>query len=44
MSSPHAWTHGTVLIDGASYFDFAQNGDAQDWAIDPAKLTALTKR
>jgi hypothetical protein len=31
-------------LDGASYFDFAQSGDAQDWAIDPTKLSPLTKR
>jgi hypothetical protein len=41
MDPWHAWP---VLIDGTSYFDFAQSGDAQDWAIDPTKLSALTKR
>ncbi len=41
MDPWHAWP---VLIDGMSYFDFAQAGDAQGWAIDPAKLSGLTKR
>jgi hypothetical protein len=41
MDPWHAWP---VLIDGQSYFDFAQAGDAQDWPIDPAMLPALTKR
>jgi hypothetical protein len=41
MDPWHAWP---VLIDGTSYFDFAQNGDAQDWAIEPAKLSGLTRR
>jgi hypothetical protein len=36
------WRVWPVLIDGTSYFDFAQVGDAQDWAIDPAELSALT--
>jgi hypothetical protein len=37
----HAWP---VLVDGKSYFDFAQAGDAEDWAIDPTGLVSLTKR
>jgi hypothetical protein len=37
----HAWP---ILIDGRSYFDFAQAGDPQRWEIDPAGLTPLTKR
>jgi hypothetical protein len=41
MDPWHAWP---VLIDGTSYFDFAQAGDAQDWSIDPSKLSPLTKR
>jgi hypothetical protein len=41
MDPWHAWP---VLIDGTSYLDFTHNGNAQDWAIDPAKLSALTKR
>jgi hypothetical protein len=41
MDPWHAWP---ILIDSTSYFDFAQSGDAQDWAIDPSKLSPLTKR
>jgi hypothetical protein len=41
MDPWHAWP---ILVDGTSYFDFAQNGDAQDWTVDPARLTAFTKR
>jgi hypothetical protein len=37
----HAWP---ILIGDKSYFDFAQSGDAQDWPIDPARLTPLTSR
>jgi hypothetical protein len=37
----HAWP---ILVDGRSYFDLAQAGDAQRWEIDPAGLTPLTKR
>jgi hypothetical protein len=41
MDPWHAWP---VLVDGKSYFDFAQAGDAEDWGIDPTKLSTLTKR
>lgn len=41
MDPWHAWP---VLVDGKSYFDFAQVGDVQDWEIDPTKMSALTKR
>lgn len=37
----HAWP---ILIGDKSYFDFAQSGDAEDWAIDPNELVPLTKR
>jgi hypothetical protein len=37
----HAWP---ILIGDKSYFDFAQSGNAEDWAIDPARLVPLTKR
>jgi len=41
MNPWHAWP---ILIGDKSYFDFAQSGDAEDWAIDPNALVPLTKR
>jgi hypothetical protein len=41
MDPWHAWP---ILIDDRSYFDFAQGGDARDWAIDPTQLVPLTQR
>jgi hypothetical protein len=41
MDPWHAWP---VLVDGQSYFDFAQAGNAQGWAIDHTHLAPLTKR
>jgi hypothetical protein len=41
MDPWHAWP---ILIDDRSYFDFAQGGDARDWAIDPTQVVPLTQR
>jgi hypothetical protein len=38
------WRAWADLIDGSSYFDFAQTDGAQGWTIYPTQLTALIQQ
>jgi hypothetical protein len=38
------WWMWPILVDGRSYYDFAQTDEASYWEFDPAKLVALTHR